>query len=176
MMLGFSFISRFQTGFFIAGMGIAAFILEPKNRFIICFLLGAGFIPVLLFGAFLDIHFYNKILFTPWNYLDQNIFKNVAASFGIEPWYWYIQQGFEKLIPPFSLLILPGFFLLANPKKLPVLGWACLAFMVGHFAIGHKEWRFLFPLAGFVPLAVVYTWTWLQMYCNIWSFKRVIKS
>jgi phosphatidylinositol glycan class B len=172
MMLGFSFISRFQTGFFIAGMGIAAFILEPKYRFSICLLLAAGFIPVLLFGAFLDIQFYNKILFTPWNYLDQNIFKNVAASFGVEPWYWYILQGFEKLIPPFSLLILPGFFLLANPKKLPVLGWACLAFLVGHFGIGHKEWRFLFPLAGFVPLAVVYTWTWLQMYSTqIWSKK-----
>jgi phosphatidylinositol glycan class B len=138
--------------------------------------MGAGFLVILGLGTALDGYFYGHFVFTPWNYLDQNIFKNVAASFGTEPWYWYGQQAFEKLIPPFSLLVLGGFIWLAIRKEYQAAGWACLAFIIGHSLVEHKEWRFLFPLTFFVPLAVTGFWFWLknqitsEIYSNVLRF------
>ncbi len=161
VLLGLAFITRFQTGFFIAGYGL--FILfNEENPFRTVIQMAAGFLVILGMGTALDGYFYGHFVFTPWNYLDQNIFKNVAASFGTEPWYWYAQKGFEKLIPPFSLLVLGGFGWLVFQKSYRAVGWACMAFIIGHSLVGHKEWRFLFPLAFFVPLAVTGFWYWLK--------------
>ena len=161
ILLGLAFITRFQTGFFIAGYGLFI-LLKEENPFRTIFLMAAGFLIMLALGTALDGYFYGYFVFTPWNYLDQNIFKNVAASFGTEPWYWYAKQGFEKLIPPFSLLVLGGFAWLAFEKKYQAAGWACLTFIAGHSLVGHKEWRFLFPLAFFVPLAATGFWFCLK--------------
>ncbi len=161
ILLGFAFITRFQTGFFIAGYGLFV-LLKEEYPFRTTLQLAFGFLTVLALGTVLDGYFYGYAVFTPWNYLDQNIFKNVAASFGTEPWYWYAQQGFEKLIPPFSLLVLGGFIWLSMQKQYQAAGWACLAFIAGHSLVGHKEWHFLFPLAFFVPLAVTGFWFWIK--------------
>lgn len=161
MLLGLAFITRFQTGFFIAGYGVYVLLREdPPFRTVLQ--MAIGFLSVLALGTVMDGYFYGYGVFTPWNYLDQNIFKNVAASFGTEPWYWYAQQGLEKLIPPFSLVVLGGFIWLFLRKQYQAAGWACLAFIVGHSLVGHKEWRFLFPLSFFVPLAVTGFWFWIK--------------
>jgi GPI mannosyltransferase 3 len=161
MLMGLAFITRFQTGFFLAGYCFYI-LFKEENPFRTLCQMAMGFLVILSFGIVLDGFFYGYFVFTPWNYLDQNIFKNVAASFGTEPWYWYIQQAFEKLIPPFSLFILGGFVWLAGQKKYQAAGWSCLAFIIAHSLVGHKEWRFLFPLAFYVPLAVTGFWFWLK--------------
>jgi phosphatidylinositol glycan class B len=168
--LGCAFLARYQTGFFLAGFGLAFFLWEPWKWQRLAALAG-GFASMFLMGTFLDYLFYGQWVCAPWNYLEQNIFKGVAASFGTEPWYWYFTTGAEKLIPPFSLLVLPGFLILPFLKKERLLGWGCGLFILGHALVGHKEWRFLFPLAPFLPLAVIrfiaFLRTWLpKLFAN----------
>jgi len=153
-LLGFAFLARFQTAFFIAGFGLAGIVFEKASiKSILLWI--SGFLLVFVLGTGLDFIFYGAPVFSPWAYFDQNILKGIASKFGTEPWYWYFSQSFEKLIPPFSLLAIGGFLFLPFQNKEKTIGWACALFLVAHMFVAHKEWRFLFPLAGFLPLAVV---------------------
>lgn len=157
LLLGLSFAFRFQMGFAIAGIGLYFLFVKRlplKNwlLFIVGGLLSIGF------ASALDIVFYQQTLFAPYNYFYQNIINKVAEGFGTEPWYWYLTQTFEQLIPPYSLLILAGFILLLFEPTYKLIGMACIFFFLGHTAVGHKEVRFIFPLLFFAPLAAVTAW------------------
>jgi GPI mannosyltransferase 3 len=151
---GLSFVFRFQSGFFIAGAGLWM-LLAAKTKFPDLVRAAAAFLLVFGLGAVADRWLYGEWVLSSWAYLDQNIIQNKAAGFGTEPWYWYLIQALQLTIPPFSLVLLFGIAALILYRPRHILSWSIIAFLLGHFAVGHKEFRFLFPLAFFLPFIAV---------------------
>jgi len=153
-LLGLSFVFRFQAALLAAGL-LAWLVLVKKAPRRHMAGLAVGMAAAVAAGILVDRWFYGEWTLAAWNYFDQNILQGKAASFGESPWWWYIRAFALKGIPPLSLL-----FLLAVPvaafsrPRSPVL-WSVLPFLAVHFAIGHKELRFLFPMVYFLPVLLV---------------------
>jgi len=62
------------------------------------------------------------------------------------PWWYYVTLFINYAVPPISYVLLPLFAvgIWKNPRH--VFSWICIAFLVGHSLIAHKEVRFLLPL------------------------------
>ena len=170
-----SVIFRFQAIFFVAGAGLWFLIIDKISfkSLLNCIL---GFMLFFLVGVLFDYWLYSEWECTFWNYLYQNMFLGKAASFGVEPWYWYFKQLFEQAIPPYSLLLLIGFFALFYKHPKNIITWSSFMFLIGHLLVAHKELRFLFPLSYFVPFFVltgigfVHSISTLNTYQNVLNF------
>lgn len=154
LLAGIAFLCRYQSAFFLPGMVIWLFWVDRCNwRSILK--MATAFIIALALGLLTDYWLYGKWVFPPWNYFYQNIFLGKAATFGTQPWYWYVQQLTEKLVPPFSLLLLAGFVLSVLKYYRQPITLCVFFFVSGHMLVSHKEFRFLFELAFFVPFMIV---------------------
>jgi phosphatidylinositol glycan class B len=171
LLLGVSFAFRFQMGFAIAGVGI--YLIWQRISFKNMLLLIAGGLLSVGFSTLLDVLYYDKWVFTPYQYFYENIVNKVAAGFGVSPWYWYVAQTFEQLIPPFSLLVIAGVALLVMKPEYRMIGMAVLFFIIGHSAVGHKELRFIFPMLFFAPLAAIQAWQWVFDLLNTTTSKKI---
>lgn len=154
LLLGLSFVFRFQAGIFVFGLG-AWMLFIQKNSWKELGLAFSGISLAILLGVVADRWFYDEWVFTPWHYLDLNIIQDKVSNFGVSPWYQYFVDLLLYGIPPFSIVLLlfgllyPIFF----PKS-PV-AWAVIPFVLLHIAVGHKEARFLFPAVAFLPWMAV---------------------
>jgi hypothetical protein len=153
-LLGSSFLFRFQAGFLVAGFLLWIIFIDKERVTNIVYLIFGITFSVFL-GLLIDKWFYGEWTFTAWNYLDQNILQNKASSFGIEPWWYYIETFFVQGIPPFSLLFILAILLFFIYKRKSPITWAVLPFLLVHFIIGHKEMRFLSPIIGLLPIMVI---------------------
>lgn len=168
---GLSFLFRFQSGFFVAGAGLwMLFIDRTRLRDILLSLLGFGLMFGL--GILADHWLYGTWTLSSWAYLDQNIFQHKAAQFGLEPWHWYFGQIFQLCIPPFSLVLLLGLAAMVLYRPRHVLTWSVLLFLIAHSMVGHKEFRFLFPAAFFVPYIVITALEYLEQRFPGWDRKK----
>jgi phosphatidylinositol glycan class B len=70
-----------------------------------------------------------------------------AATFGVEPFWWYFTELPVAFFPPLSifLLIMAGIGIYRNPTH--VFSWCLVPFVLAHSLVAHKEVRFLFPMA-----------------------------
>jgi GPI mannosyltransferase 3 len=152
LLLGLSFLFRYQTGFLIGGLILWHLIIK-KNIDTLFLILGVLLLPGL--GILIDRWFYGNWTLTTWNYFNMNILQNRVSDFGIRPWWYYLERIFIEGIPPFSLIYITGFLLFFAFKRKDILTWTLLPFLVIHFIIGHKEIRFLFPIIGFIPVMVI---------------------
>src|SRR5208283_176936 len=108
-----------------------------------------GFTAFLLFGL-LD--------WATWSYPWESLYRNVALNWfygisgywGVEPWYAYIDLLVEYWTVPFAVLVLVLARFGAYREKRIAL--AALVIFAVHSAIGHKEWRFIYPA---ILLAVI---------------------
>ncbi len=115
-----------------------------------------AFASSILVNLAIDFWGYNVWTLTPWNYFYHNLFNDRASSFGVSPWYSYFPWIITKSGNPIGglLIVLSLFFLwVQRPKSM--ITWITLPFIMLHLLIGHKELRFLFPVAFFVPLILV---------------------
>lgn len=154
ILLGFSFVCRFQFSFMIAGL-LAWLIVIKRIGFKPLFIILFGLLISLGLGLLVDKWLYGNWVLSWWNYLQQNLFENKASIYGEEPVYFYVTEALLQLIPPFSLIILAamiGFWIKFNRH---VLTWITLPFILLHFFVAHKELRFLFPVLNFLPLMLV---------------------
>ncbi len=153
LLLGFTFFLRLQMGFGIVALGLWL-ILNKKLNFIhwVIFILSGLFAVYLSIG--IDYWFYGKWIFTPSIYFNLNIIQNVAAKFGVFPWWYYFSAFFEKGVPPISLLLIILCILGIWQKPKHIISFVFLFFLLGHFAIGHKELRFIYPLVLGLPYLV----------------------
>ena len=117
-------------------------------------LFSLGIATAILVGPIFDYWGYGKWTFVPYNYYFQNIVKGVLENNGVSPWYFYIKEIFTKSIPSLGLIVLLVFtlFSVLNPKHF--ITAIILPFFFFHMALGHKELRFLFPLAPFFAVAL----------------------
>jgi GPI mannosyltransferase 3 len=175
VLLGWSYLFRFQAGFLVAGFLLwMVFISKEKIKNI--FFLMTGIICMVMLGILIDRWFYGKWTFTAWNYFEQAVMNDGASAFGTDPWWYYFKEVFLKLTPPFSLLIiLPVLFFIFYKWKNPVT-WCIVPFLLIHFIVGHKEIRFLFPIIGFVPIMIVTAFEVVQQkFIKDFSVKRYTK-
>ena len=145
LLLGFSFYFRFQIAFAILGLGLWLLFIRklPVAKIAVLSIFG-----ILAAGICtgIDSWFYGNFVLTPYQYFFANIVEDRAAYFGVEPWWYYFNFIFFQAIPPISLLLLGFFFWGASKRPLSLFLWCLLPFVLAHFAVGHKELRFLFPV------------------------------
>ena len=153
LILGLSFLFRYQTGFLIAGLLFWNLFIRKEIKSTLFVTL--GLLLMIGIGILSDRWFYGEWTLTTWNYFNQNIIQNKVSNFGIEPWWFYFSDVFVRAIPPFSIALILSFILLFIYKLKDALTWTLLPFLLIHFIIGHKETRFLFPIIGFVPIIVI---------------------
>jgi len=158
LLLGVSFLFRFQIAFAIVGLGLWLLLIN-RSKLKDILLLTLAFLIVVMLGTAIDCWFYSELVFTPWNYIKVNIIEGVAATFSTSPWHYYM----EKLVTypsafigiPLALSIV--LVLIAKPKS--VVLWCIVFFTVGHSIFSHKEERFLFPLVYLFPLVLIEGYT-----------------
>lgn len=162
ILLGLSFIFRFQMVVMIA-TSVLWFIIYKKYSLKQLITLAFGFLLTLGFSTLLDSQFYGHLTFAPYNYFNLNITQKFAEQFGTSPWYDYFLQAFKDGVPPLSLFFIFTFFVLWIKYPKSLLTWITLPFFIVHSLIGHKEFRFIFPMAFFLPII----FTFLIMELNI---------
>lgn len=152
--LGLSFEFRFQMALCFVGLFPWLFIIKKVRFKNICIIL-AGFCAVILLCTFLDYMYYGSFVIAPYNYFKVNLIDKVANSYGVSPWYYYITEVLNRPSIAIGLAILSSFVFLLIFKPKSIVLWCIIPYLLVHFLIAHKETRFLFPLANFVPLILI---------------------
>jgi phosphatidylinositol glycan class B len=171
ILLGFSFILRYQTGFLIAGYFLWFLIYRlivnkdaslfpgerpaKRTKILQLVFMTLGIIGAMSTGVLIDRWFYGNWVLTAWNYFDQNILADKISGFGIQPWWFYFEDIFIRVIPPFSLVFIFGSLIVFIMLRNELLTWTLVPFILIHFLIGHKETRFFYPLIGFLPVIII---------------------
>ena len=153
LLVGLSFLFRYQVAFMIAGMGLwLIFIQREKWWPLLSFT--AGGLVIVLVGILIDRWFYGEWAISAWHYFEQNILLDKASTFGVDPWWQYFYEIIIKGIPPFGLFYLAAllFYIWQRPKDL--LTWLTVPFVGIHLLIAHKELRFFYVLLPFLPIAL----------------------
>ena len=93
-----------------------------------------------------DSLFYQRLVFTPWNFFKVNLVHNVSVLYGTHPWYWYLVVAFPVMLG----LALPGFVkaLLGGATTSPTtktFARLVLASLLVLSLPAHKEFRFAMP-------------------------------
>lgn len=153
-LLGLSVVARLQMVLMVAGLfAWCLFVVRLRWPAMVAIMAG-GFIAIGC-GVLIDRWFYGEWVLTAWNYIDLNVLQGRASTFGTHPWWHYFAALFERTVPPFSLLFLAPPLLLFALRRRDPLTWTVLPFLVGHMLIGHKEYRFMFPVLPLLPALVV---------------------
>lgn len=146
ILLGLSFEFRYQSGILVAALLVWLLIIKRlplRYMLIICL----GIAISISIGSLIDRWGYGQWVFPPWNYVRICFFEKVLDNFGISPFYAYITMLIKHPMLPINILIIVGAFCfwIRYPKQ--PLTWITLTFFLVHSCIGHKEVRFLFPIA-----------------------------
>lgn len=155
LLFGASFMLRFQMCVMIAS-SVLWFLIFRKYSWKKYFVLTFSFFVFVGIATAIDSYYYGKLTFTPYNYFYLNIIQKYAASFGVTPWYDYFVQSFRYGAPPLSLFFIGVFLLLWIRFAGSLLTWITLPFFIVHCLIGHKEFRFIFPIIFFLPAILPY--------------------
>ena len=175
MLAGLAFIIRFQTGFMVAGL-LGWLLFIKKTPFKLVVISFAGFAAALSMGLLSDKWLYGKWVLSWWNYIDLNLFQDKASQFGREPVYFYLEQSFLQLIPPFSIFIIVAVILFWVRFYRHAITWITLPFVLLHFMVPHKELRFLFPILNFIPIMVIMSFQSLTKENQaMWNKKWIIR-
>jgi len=151
VLLGFSFLFRYQVAFMILGFGLWKLFIQ-KDKFKYLLVVASAFLLTFLLGIVVDYWFYGHFVSTAYNYFKVNIIDDVASTFGVSPWWYYLRLVLYHANAPHGILVLLVFFIFIfkNPKH--IFTWVCIPFVLIHSAIPHKEARFLFPLMWCLPV------------------------
>jgi phosphatidylinositol glycan class B len=158
-LIGIAFLLRFQTAFLSLGI-LAWIVFQKKERSNVFIVVLAG-MAMLALGTVADHWFYGEWLCSPWRYVDL-AFIHKHLEFGSKPFYFYALLLTLMLTPPIGLLIVVSVlaFFYTQPRSLYT--WALLPFLLLHTIIGHKEFRFMYPVMSLFPLAVVLAYQGLR--------------
>ncbi|MDZ7900820.1 MAG: hypothetical protein U5N85_22685 [Arcicella sp.] len=150
VLFGISFLFRYQAALMILGLALWLLIFHfTKLRYWL--LMFGGFVLMIGIGILIDRWFYGEWVMSAWHYFYVNLMEGKAASFGIEPWWWYLSMlDFKRLwLINGGLILLILCFGIIKFKH-PV-SWIFFPFLLIHFLIAHKEMRFIFPILVYVP-------------------------
>jgi len=151
----------------LVGLPLALHILFKRG---ILFAIGHGLLSLVLFlgpSVAVDTHFYHKLVIAPLQIVLYNVFGHAGPElYGVEPWYYYLLNGFLNFN-----FVLP--LALVAPLILLLWGWKSarwsatretLLYLSGGFLwlaymsyIPHKEERFLFVIYPWICVAAALT-------------------
>ncbi|RYD79642.1 MAG: hypothetical protein EOP53_09330, partial [Sphingobacteriales bacterium] len=153
ILLGIAVVLRTQIILMAAGAFLWMLLLGKYTWKQLSALLFGGVLAV-LFGAWLDYLFYGHWANTAYNYFTVNILQDKTSQFGVSAWYYYFWAFLRFAQAPMSYLLLP--LIVWSWIKFPksIITWTCLAFIIPHIFIGHKEFRFIFPLIPAIPVLI----------------------
>lgn len=159
VLFGLAFHARYQLAFSMVGLAAWLFIIAriTLRRF---GWLVTGWILGLIVGIAIDRWGYGFWTLAPWNYFRVNLLEGAASHFGVDPWWQYL-YFLISYTPAYSGVVvglLSGSFFLSSDGRRHVISWVILPFLLGHFAIGHKEPRFLYPFYVYFPVMVSLLW------------------
>ncbi len=145
MCLGFALFIRLQMAFAYIALVVwlIVYIKWPVKNWLILVFSGLAAIGL---SVIADRWLYGVWVFSPYNYYKVNVIQHIANNYGVFPWWYYVTLFINYAVPPISYVLLPLFAvgIWKNPRH--VFSWICIAFLVGHSLIAHKEVRFLLPL------------------------------
>ena len=155
VLLGFAFLSRYQIGLLIFGF-ILWILFNGNEKYSRLCILILGLIFSILIGVLVDYWFYEKLVFSFWNYFEWHIIKGSIDNL-VQPWWFYIYYSMVQLIPPITLFV--PFIIVAFWVLFPrhSITWVTIPFIVFHHYFGHKEMRYLFPIIPFLPVMFAMT-------------------
>jgi phosphatidylinositol glycan class B len=142
MLLGVTVCLRIQFGPAVLLAGLWILSRDWKVRFLpVTF---GIFIVLIVFGI-VDAITWSYPFYSYYAYFRENILHHRAAGFGVLPWYYFLYTLFLHAGP------LP-IFACIGVRRSPILGWICLAVLFPHLMVGHKEFRFIYPV---LPLLLI---------------------
>ncbi len=171
LVAGIAFSVRFQTVFFIGGMGLVL-LLKRKWKGAFIFGFGALFSIVAVQGP---IDYYN------WGYpfaecLEYIRYNNTNAyNFFTQKWYMYFSVLIGILIPPVSIFLLFGF--LRKWKTHLLLFLPTAIFFAFHCYFPNKQERFILPVIPFVIILGMIGWNEFVDHSSFWQkHKKLLKG
>ena len=193
LLLGLAFEFRYQIVIMIGGLGLWL-ILYAKTRWKSILVWSIGFFMVCAIGMFADQYGYGKRVFPFFNYFRVNLIEGKLTDFGTDPFYAYIYLMSSNIFAPIALILFIATVALWIRKPRHVLVWITLPFFLFHCFVGHKEFRYLFPLLPLILLIphlvflkdgrislpdffrrpfvkyaykaiCLYNWIWLALFC-----------
>lgn len=152
-LIGLAFHARYHIGVMIPVIWVWMLFVE-KTSFRCLFSHMSGLLMALALGLGLDWWGYEEFVLTPYNYFYQNIVLNKAAQWGTRPFWFYPFLIQENIMPVVTVLltIFFGISIFRMPTNLIVM--ISTVFFLVHSLVGHKEMRFLFPIAILAPVFV----------------------
>ena len=150
--LGMMFNTRYQMGFAIVAVTLWMLLIQ-KTPFRQLVLFSVAVLLMVGIGIWLDTVGYGAFELVPWNYLRVNLIEGKAASFGTDPWYFYILSMLIQPVGPVLLVVTLRFWW-KYPKN--IITWVTLLTVLAHMAISHKEIRFLIPVSPLIVAALVF--------------------
>jgi len=155
VLFGLAFEVRFAAA--VVPAGLAAWGLATRRlRLRDVGLLAAGVLPVVALAGLIDRWGYGTWAFPPLDYLDVNLWRDVAAErFGSRPWYGYLSLAGTSVLAPLLLLAFAGAATAWVRFPGHVLSASTAPFVLAHVALAHKETRFLLPVAPLAPALLV---------------------
>lgn len=157
LLFGVAFEARYHTAFLTLAM-LAWMRVVARAPWRGLGFVSAGGAAALVLGALADRWGYGEWTFPPWRYFDANILQGAASYFGSDPpfaFFWMLPAN--VFFPIVVVLLLLAVVAWWRERRHPLV-WATLPFFLVHNLIGHKEERFVFPIAllamGLVTLAL----------------------
>ncbi|XP_078377243.1 GPI alpha-1,2-mannosyltransferase 3-like isoform X2 [Oculina patagonica] len=121
----------------------------------------------MLWSLAVNSWFYGKWTLVELNFVKFNVVNDMGTFYGSHPWHWYFTQGFPVVmfthLIPFACGVYKAF-----PRQ-QTLAWLTLWTIIVYSFLGHKEFRFIFPV---VPLAMCYCGLFLSSLCGAPSNKK----
>ena len=154
---GLCFDFRYASGVMAAGAGL--WYLRPAQERLALFAgLVLGALLALVPGVLADWWGYGSLTFPVYSYLYQNfVLGRASKDFGSAPFFAYLYLPLQEAgaMAPLVLALILATLVAWWARARSVLTWATAPYVVLLCIAAHKEARFLFPLAPFLPFFVV---------------------
>lgn len=161
MAFGLCFDFRYATGVMAAGAGL--WYLHLAQRRLSLFAgLTLGALSALALAALADWWGYGSLTFPAYAYVYQNFVMGRANFFGTDPFYAYLYLPLQEAgaMAPLVLALMVATLIAWVVRARSVLTWASAPYVALLCIAAHKEPRFLFPLAPFLPFFAVFALAW----------------
>jgi len=153
-LMGLAFECRYQSAIFVV-FGLLWSLRYGRFRLSAQGAIAVGLVAAVGLGTLADRWGYGNWSLAPGDYVRVNLLEGKAAQWGISPWWSYVPLVLLQGGPPISLLLIAGVSAAWVLKRRFSLTWCTVPFFAIHCGLGHKELRFLFPMAPAAPVLMV---------------------